>query len=96
MVSEIAEKSKQETVDGKEKSRIETSFGGSIIKCECGTEILMLPDLKETSRAIENHVSEHRNREKDFEKARAEEERVRDGLITQVLRKAGESTRHPF
>ena len=96
MVSEIAEKRKEETADSREKSKIETSFAGSIIKCECGTEILMLPDLKTTSRAIENHVSEHRNREKNLEKGRAEEDRIRDDLITQVLRKAGESARSPF
>jgi hypothetical protein len=30
-----------------------------IIKCECGTEILLLPDLQAMNQAINTHVSEH-------------------------------------
>lgn len=29
-------------------------------KCVCGSEILVLPDLKAMKRAIKNHVAEHK------------------------------------
>jgi hypothetical protein len=37
----------------------------------------MVPDLKATSLAIENHGDEHRKREKDQAKADAEENRIK-------------------
>jgi hypothetical protein len=33
-----------------------------IIKCDCGTEILLLPDLHAMDRAINTHVTEHRKK----------------------------------
>jgi hypothetical protein len=33
-----------------------------IIKCDCGTEILLLPDLHAMNRAINTHVAEHRKK----------------------------------
>jgi hypothetical protein len=30
-----------------------------IIKCSCGTEILVVPDIKAMDRAINKHVAEH-------------------------------------
>ena len=30
-----------------------------IVKCGCGFEILVVPDLKAMNRAIKNHVAEH-------------------------------------
>jgi len=33
-----------------------------IIKCECGAEILLLPDLQAMNRAIKAHVTEHRKK----------------------------------
>ena len=62
-----------------------------IIKCECGAEILLLPDLKVMSHAIEVHVEEHRKRKKDDVKAATDAVRVRNNLIAQVLDKASES-----
>jgi hypothetical protein len=38
--------------------------GLPIINCECGTEILVLPDLQSMNRAIKTHVSEHRKKER--------------------------------
>ncbi len=35
------------------------------IKCECGAEILLLPDLKAMNRAIKAHVAEHKKKEKN-------------------------------
>jgi hypothetical protein len=34
--------------------------GMPIIRCVCGYEILVLPDLKAMNRAIENHLAEHK------------------------------------
>jgi hypothetical protein len=32
-----------------------------VIKCVCGFEILMVPNLKVMDQAIENHVAKHKN-----------------------------------
>jgi hypothetical protein len=34
-----------------------------LIKCECGTEILVLPNLRAMNRAINTHVAKHKQRE---------------------------------
>jgi len=61
------------------------------VTCECGAEILLLPDVKAMDRAIEAHiVAVHMQKSRDSECAAAEAERVRDALIIQVLRKASE------
>jgi hypothetical protein len=31
-----------------------------IVRCVCGSEILVVPDLKAMNRAIKNHVAEHK------------------------------------
>ena len=31
-----------------------------IVKCGCGFEILVVPDLKAMNRAIKNHIAEHK------------------------------------
>lgn len=61
-----------------------------LLKCECGAEILLLPDLRLMNHAIEVHVSEHRKKEKDPKKASIEAARIRDILIDQLLKKASE------
>jgi hypothetical protein len=42
--------------------------GLPIISCECGAEILVLPDLKAMNKAIKTHVIEHRKNEMCIEK----------------------------
>jgi hypothetical protein len=34
--------------------------GMPIIRCVCGSKILIVPDLKAMNRAIKNHVAEHK------------------------------------
>jgi hypothetical protein len=34
--------------------------GMPIIRCVCGSRILIIPDLKAMNRAIKNHVAEHK------------------------------------
>jgi hypothetical protein len=62
--------------------------GLNIIKCKCGAEILLLPDLKAMSIATETHARIHGRKEKDAFKAEQEAEQVRDELIAQIFRKA--------
>jgi len=58
-----------------------------IIKCECGYEILLLPDFKVMDKAIQNHLLEHKNRgTKD-----GNVNRVECALISKIFEKAAES-----
>ena len=59
-----------------------------MIKCSCGVEILLVPNVKVMSNAIEAHVAKHTQKAKDPKTAEAEAEHIRDHLITQVLDKA--------
>jgi hypothetical protein len=62
-----------------------------IIKCECGEEISLLPDVKVMSNAIEVHVDLHMlNLEAPVCKEE-EAKRLRDNLIKQVLSLASQS-----
>lgn len=36
-----------------------------IVKCICGFEILVLPDLKAMNRAIKNHLAQHKQSQND-------------------------------
>ena len=68
----------------------------STIKCECGWETLLIPDLKAMSKTIEAHVDTHRKMERDCSKTDAENEgvaefeaeRIENYLVAQVLKKA--------
>ena len=61
------------------------------ITCECGEEILMMPDLKEMGLAIENHVDLHLQNLKGPAYTPADAEQLRDFLIAQVLKIASQS-----
>jgi len=60
----MAKKSIQEinfTFDQDRKSRLDSrKTSMRTIRCACGFEILVLPDVKAMDRAIENHLAEHR------------------------------------
>ncbi|MCW4006069.1 MAG: hypothetical protein NWF04_05685 [Candidatus Bathyarchaeota archaeon] len=56
-----------------------------LITCECGFEILLVPDLMGMNRAVEAHVAEH-----EREEGTVTAERIRRLLIDEVLKKAGE------
>lgn len=61
-----------------------------VIKCgSCGAEIMLVPDVKLMSDAIEAHVAKHKQKVKDAEEAEVEAERIRNDLIVKVLDKAG-------
>ncbi len=60
-----------------------------VLKCECGAEILLIPDLQAMNYAIEKHVSEHENKLGEPEKNnKAAADRIRERLIAQVFEKA--------
>lgn len=73
------------------KSKKQTNSSLPVVRCECGAEILMVPDVKLMGEAIETHVEFHRRKLKNPGKAEVEAERIRDFLIGQVLDKAGDS-----
>lgn len=73
----------------KQKKTAGTS-GLPVIKCDCGAEILLVPNVKKMNEAIEAHVLEHTKKCKNIKEAEAEGERVRSLLITEVLDKASE------
>jgi len=52
------------------------------IKCKCGAELLLVPDLKSMNKAIENHVAEHVAKKETTTKDACQ---TRDYLITQVF-----------
>jgi hypothetical protein len=54
--------------------------GLPIICCECGAEILVVPDLKAMNRAIKTHVADHRKKESDTDKSK-----FTSGRISQLL-----------
>jgi hypothetical protein len=58
-----------------------------IIKCECGYEILLLPDLKAMDKAVQNHLLEHKNKGANDGNAK----RIECALISKIFEKAAES-----
>jgi hypothetical protein len=60
-----------------------------LLKCECGYEILFLPDLKALGKAIEEHVLEHKNKNALTQK---EVDVLQDSLIAQALKLVSEIT----
>ena len=62
-----------------------------LIKCFCGATILLIPNIKQMSEAIEAHVLEHTKEIEAPEEAEVEAERVRDDLTAKVLSKACEA-----
>jgi hypothetical protein len=58
-----------------------------IIKCECGAEILLIPQVDLMSKAIDNHVEGHRAKVSDPIKADVLAKHIEDHLIKQVFEK---------
>jgi hypothetical protein len=67
--------------------------GLPIIRCVCGTEILIIPSLEYMNEAIENHVTKHKRQVKDTKRAKeVEAELIRDFLSTQMFERIIERT----
>jgi len=56
----------------------------STITCQCGAQILLVPDLKEMNSSIEVHVNEHKKKDRISDK---EAEIILDDLIAQIFSK---------
>ena len=61
------------------------------VRCECGDEILLIPDLKEMSKSIEDHVDMHLKSLKVPGCTADEASLLRDALIAQILTIASQS-----
>jgi hypothetical protein len=64
-----------------------------LIECICGAKILLVPNVKQMSKAIEAHAEGHAKKMKGAtqKEKEAEAERIRDLLTAKVLKKAGET-----
>jgi hypothetical protein len=58
-----------------------------VIKCECGAEILLIPQVELMGKAINSHVEEHRATVSDPIKAEFLAKRIEDLLIKAVFDK---------
>lgn len=77
----------------KSKVQTRTKKRLPIIRCECGAEILMVPDLKGMSEAIEAHAEKHAKEAENPVEAEVIADRIRENLIGQVFKKASITTR---
>lgn len=63
---------------------------GSVIKCECGFEIPLIPDAKAVGVTIDAHIEEHRKKHKDPKEGEREAKRIHDYLFTALFDKITE------
>jgi hypothetical protein len=63
------------------------SFGKGlpVVICECGAEILVIPDIEEMSRCIEMHAIIHEKKEADPKKAKKEHIRIEEQITRKVI-----------
>ncbi len=67
--------------------------GLPLIRCFCGTEILIIPSIEHMNEAIENHVAMHKRRLKDTKRAKeVEAHLIREHLSTQMFERIIERT----
>jgi hypothetical protein len=59
-----------------------------IIRCECGVEILLLPDLAEMSKVVEEHAHMHMENVENQREAEEVFSRIEHHLLAQILEKA--------
>jgi hypothetical protein len=57
----------------------------AVITCECGKELLLLPDLKAMAQAIDAHICEHIQKIDDPAQAASESNRLWDTLIASIF-----------
>ncbi len=70
------------------KKRFVCKNDSIIIRCVCGFEIMLIPDAKVMSDAIEAHMEEHKQKVADPKASQAEAERIGNYLISQVFEEA--------
>ena len=74
-----------------QKKNTDSAIQLPLVECFCGEKILLVPNVKQMSRAIEAHAQRHIKKLRLPKKeAELEAERVRDDLTAKVLQKACE------
>ncbi len=73
------------------KKVVGSKAGLTTIRCSCGFEILLVPDVKVMSEAIEAHAEKHQKKAKDVKASKADAELITDHLIAQVFKKASKA-----
>jgi hypothetical protein len=58
-----------------------------VINCECGTEILVVPDLQAMNRAIKTHSSKHRKKTSNTQKKHITPNKVIEKLSQLTIKK---------
>jgi len=61
----------------------------STITCQCGVQLLLVPDVKEMNLSLEAHVNEHKKKNKISD---VEADAILDDLIAKVFCKIGKGT----
>ena len=69
-------------MDTKVKSE---QFKKMVVICECGTEILVIPDLEEMAHCMKNHAAIHCKEVVDPTKSKAEYDRIEEQLTQKVI-----------
>jgi hypothetical protein len=64
----------------------------SIIKCECGFEIPVIPEMETIGNAIDDHVEDHRRKQKDPIKGEIAANHIHDYLFKKLFEKIAEMT----
>jgi hypothetical protein len=59
-----------------------------VIKCTCGSEILLVPDIKAMAEALENHVAQHQRK---YGLSAEEADGIREHLIVQIFELASKA-----
>jgi hypothetical protein len=59
----------------------------AIIKCECGFEIPVIPEMETVGSAIDTHVEEHREKQKDSTKGEITANHIHDFLFKKLFEK---------
>jgi hypothetical protein len=67
-----------------------------LIRCECGAEILLVPDLRAMNRAVKSHVLEHKKRERTAKKTLTPSIKISRLLSQLTLIKASEESHTNF
>jgi hypothetical protein len=65
---------------------------GSIIKCECGFEIPVIPEMETVGNAIDAHVEDHRRKQKDSIKGEIAANHIHDYLFKKLFEKIAQMT----
>jgi hypothetical protein len=79
---------RKETPKAHKQSYVLSDRQVPVVRCECGAQIRLLPQVELMGKEIEAHAETHRKNEPDTAKAEALVTRIQDDLIRQALQKA--------